>query len=151
MRKPRNESFIKQKIRNFILLRPLVPYKTVSGHLLTKDSARVLICCIYDLDDSHYFGSVINTPAVDSYLNKKMNHAEIFSALTYLEKIGFIENFEGDMENYLFTVTHEGMHFFELRTKNWFYLFFNSVFLPLIISVITALATLLINGVQLSP
>ena len=146
MRKPRNESQLKQNIRNFFLSRPLIPYRTYSGHLLTKDATRVLISCVYDNDDAHYFGFEIQTQFIDSYLGKTMNHAEVFSALKYLEKIGLIENLSGDKDRYTFTATHEGMHYFELRRKNWIHLICNSVLLPIIISVITAYVTLFING-----
>lgn len=146
MRKPRNESKFKQNIRNFLLTNPLMTYKTISGHLLTHDAAKVLVCCIYDVDDSHYFGYEIRTNFIDSYLGKSMNHAEIFSALRYLEKIGLVENLHGNQDNYTFSATHEGMHFFELRRRNYIYLLSNSILLPIIISILTTIVTLLITA-----
>ena len=102
MRKPRNESKLKQNVRNFLLSNPLIPYRTISGHLLTKDATKVLICCIYDVDDMHFFGCEIQTNFIDDYLLKTMNHSEIFSALKYLEKIGLIENLVGNQDRYTF-------------------------------------------------
>lgn len=146
MRKPRTESKLKQKVRTFFLTNPLFIYKTVNGGILTRDATRVLICCIYDIDDMVYFGHDIQPHFLDAYLEKTMNHIEIFNALKYLEKLGLIENLQGYPDNYLFNVTHEGIHFFELRHKNFLYHIMNSIILPLLISVITTLITLAIAG-----
>lgn len=46
----------------------------------------------------------------------------------------------------LFYVTHEGIHYFELRRKNFRYLFFTSIFLPILVSAVTTIITILIAG-----
>lgn len=147
MRKPRNESKLKQAIRNTLLINPLMIYKTVNGELLTKDATRVLMCCIYDVDDMTYNDYEIQPHFIDAYLGNKMTSVEIYSSLKYLEKLGLIEDLHGDKDNYRFNPTHEGMHFFELRRKNSIYLFVNSILLPIIISIITTLFTMLISAV----
>ncbi|MEE0752130.1 hypothetical protein [Frisingicoccus sp.] len=147
MRKPRTESKLKQKIRTFLLTNPLMIYKTTNGQILTRDATRVLVCCIYDNDDMFYFGHMIQTNFIDAYLGNSMNHIEIFSALQYLESLELIKNLSGTPDKYMFNPTHEGMHFFELRRKNFIYLMVNSVLLPLFIAIVTTLITLALNGV----
>lgn len=147
MRKPRNESKLKRKLRRLFLTNPLIIYKTINGEILTRDATKVLVCCVYDIDDIFYYGYEYKTHFLDSYLEEEMNHVEIFSSLKYLEKLGFIENLRGNKDNYSFLPTHEAIHFFELRRKNFIYLILNSILLPLIISAITTLITLAISGV----
>lgn len=150
MRKPRNECKLKQKIRTFFLTHPLTVYKTVNGDILTNDSVKVLMCCIYDVNDMVYFDNDIRTHFLDAYLENKMTHFEIFNALQYLERIGLIENLEGTKDNYTFRVTHEGINFLELRRKNTFYLLTNSVLVPIIVSVITSVITFLCSEALLT-
>lgn len=144
MRKPRDESRFKQKLRRILLCNPLMIYKTVDGHILTRDATRVLVCCVYDVDDAFYYDYTLYDHHMDCYLSKQMNRVEIFTALQYLQKLGFVENLQGDKNHFTFHATHEGMHFFEIRRKNFVYLLFNSVFLPIVISIATTIVTLLI-------
>lgn len=151
MRKPRTESKLKQNIRNFFLLHPLIPYKTVSGKILTHDAIRVLISCVYDVDDSFYYDRPVLSTDLDSYLSKPyakhpMNHIEIYSALQYLKTAGLIEDMSGTSDNFKFQATHEGIHYFELRRKSFIYIFMNSVILPIIISILTTLIALRFNA-----
>lgn len=146
MRKPRDESKIKQKLRRFLLANPFIIYKTNNGKILTNDAAKVLVCCVYDIDDMFYYGYEYTTHFLDSYLEHQMNHVEIYSALQYLECLELIEGLSGNKDDYSFMPTHEGIHFFQLRRKNIIYLLANSVILPLIIAVATTLITLAING-----
>lgn len=147
MRKPRNEFILKQKLRTFFLTHPLSVYKTTNGEILTRDASKVLMCCIYDVDDMVYNDFDIQTNFLDAYLGKKMTPFEIFNALRYLEKLGLIEELNGDKDNYYFRVTHEGIHFFELRWKSTMYLILNSVLVPIIVSLITTIITLICSEV----
>ena len=146
MRKPRNESRFKQRLRRFLLCNPLMIYKTVDGHILTQDATKVLVCCVYDIDDAFYFDYTLYDHHIDCYLSKQMNRVEIFTALQYLQRLGFVENLRGTKDRFTLHMTHEGMHFFEIRRKNFVYLMLNSIFLPLIISAVTSIITLLIAG-----
>lgn len=84
---------------------------------------------------------------IEITIGNSMNHIEIFSALQYLESLELIKNLSGTPDKYMFNPTHEGMHFFELRRKNFIYLMVNSVLLPLFIAIVTTLITLALNGV----
>lgn len=152
MRRPRDEHKLKRKIRFLFLTNPLMIYKTIDGHILTRDATRILMCCIYDINDAFYFDYQIRCHHLDCYLSKYMNHTELFTALQYLKDLGYVENLHGQKDDFSFNLTYAGMNYFELRNKNFVYLVFNSVFLPVIISIVTTLATLLISGVlQPSP
>lgn len=146
MRKPRNESELKQKVRRVFLTNPLFIYKTANGKILTRDATRVLVCLLRDIDDMTYWGYDIQKNFIDSYLKDTMTNVEIFSSLEYLEELRLIKNLSGTPENYIFNLTHEGMHFFELRRKKFVYLLANSVFLPIITAIATTIITLLISG-----
>ncbi len=146
MRKPKNEPEIKRNLRRFLLTNPLFIYKTTNRKILTRDATRILICCIFDIYDMVYWGYNITTYFIDSYLGDTMTHIEIFSALKYLEELHLIENLSGNPDSYTFTPTHEGMYFFELRHKNFIYLMMNSIFLPVLVAIITTLITLSISG-----
>ena len=144
MRKPRNESKRKIRWRTFWLSHSVVPYKTTSGKILTYDAVRVLISCVYDVDDNFYHGYPVLTNHLDAYLGEgkcghPLNHVEIFSALQYLQDAGLIEQLRGRSDDFSFRATHEGIHYFELRRKNFRYLFFTSILLPIIVSVVTTL------------
>lgn len=147
MRRPRNESRLKIKIRTFILTHPIIPYKTLSGHFLTKDALRIMICCIYDIDDAVYHGYESNTTHLDAYLgeekcSKPMTHIEMYLALQYLEKLGLVHNLYGDKDNFRFNATYECLHYFQLKRKSLVYNFLHSIALPIIISVITTLVVM---------
>lgn len=149
MRKPRNESKSKICLRTFLLSHSIIPYKTSQGKILSYDSVRVLISCVYDVDDSTYRGEPIHTHYLDAYLSgrysfRSLNHAEIFNALEYLRDAGLIKDLHGNQDSYTFYVTHEGIHYFELRRKNFRYLFFTSIFLPILVSAATTIITILI-------
>lgn len=151
MRKPRNESKLKIRLRTFLLSHSLIPYKTSQGKILSYDAVRVLISCVYDVDDSTYNGKPIQTNHLDAYLSgnyslRSLNHTEIFSALEYLQDAGLISDLCGTPDRYTFYVTHEGIHYFEFRRKNFRYLFFTSVFLPILVSAATTIITILIAG-----
>ncbi|QDW74392.1 hypothetical protein FND36_10325 [Lachnospiraceae bacterium KGMB03038] len=151
MRKPRNEPRLIICLRTFLLSHSLIPYKTSQGKILSYDAVRVLISCVYDVDDSTYNGKPIQTHFLDAYLGgnypfRVLNHAEIFSALEYLRDAGLIMDLRGTPDRYTFYVTHEGIHYFELRRKNFVYLFFTSVFLPIIVSAATTIITIFIAG-----
>lgn len=150
MRKPCNESKRKRKIRAFILTHPLMPYRTLSGHFLTTDAMRVLICCIYDNDDAFYHNFTSNVSHLDAYLGegkcrKPMEHTEMYHAVKYLEKIGLIENVQGDEKKFTFRATYECMSYFQLKRKALTHRAFNSILLPVIISIITAMIMCFIN------
>lgn len=117
MRKPRNESKLKQKVRRAFLTNPLFIYKTANGKILTRDATRILVCLLRDIDDMVYWGYDIKKYFIDSYLKDVMTDVEIFSALKYLEELHLIENLSGTPENYIFNPTHEGMHFLNYAGK----------------------------------
>lgn len=151
MRIPRNESVLKRRFRTFVLMHPLIPYKTISGKLLTSDATRVLICCVYDVDYDFYFGYPVSTNHLDAYLGESktkhpMKHIEIYSALEYLRDAGLVEYLHGVPDNFEFRATHEGMHYFELRRKNFVFLLVNSILLPIIISIVTTLIALVLSA-----
>lgn len=146
MRKPKNESQLKQKLRRSFLTNPLLIYKTANGKILTRDATRILVCCVWDINDMVCFGYDIQTNFIDAYLGDIMTKVEIFSALRYLEELHLIENLHGTPESYTFNPTHEGMCFFELRRKNFIYLMINSVFLPIVTAILTTIITLVISG-----
>ena len=144
MRSPRNESKLKIKLRTLILSHSLIPYKTLSGRYLTYDAVRILISCVYDVDDSFFSGVPVKSSGLFSYLcngkyAKPLTHTEIFVAAKFLESNGLIENLIGDKDNFSFDVTYEGMNYFVFRRKNFRFLFLNSVLLPIAVSIITAL------------
>lgn len=145
MRKPHNELKIKSFIRRLLLTNRFTIYKTINGQFLTRDAARILVCCIYDIDDMYFYGHEMRTHFIDAYLGKSMTPREIFSALQYLEQLGLIENLHGTPNDYRFNPTHEGMHFFELRWKNTVYWFVNSIFIPVIASIITTILLIAFN------
>lgn len=151
MRKPRNEPRLIICLRTFLLIHSLIPYKTSQGKILSYDAVRVLISCVYDVDDISYYGKPIHTNYLDAYLGgnypfRVLNHAEIFSALEYLCDAGLIRDLHGTPDRYTFYVTHEGIHYFELRRKNFIYLFFTSVLFPVLVSAATTIITILIAG-----
>ena len=71
-------------------------------------------------------------------------------AVEYLELHGYIANFTED-QGYQFWVTHKGFHRWELSVKRGFGIFMRSVFAPIVVSIVTTLVTLWINGVIGSP
>lgn len=151
MRRPRNESRLKIKIRMFILTHPLLPYKTLSGHFLTKDAMRVMICCIYDIDDAVYHGYESSTHHLDSYLGeeacrKPMSHVEMYLALQYLERLGLVQNLHGTKDNFRFNTTYEYLHYFQLKRKAMVYNLMHSIVLPIIVSVFTTLIVMLFTA-----
>lgn len=146
MRKPRDEFSLKRKLRFLFLTNPFMIYKTFNGQIITRDATKILICCIYDINDMFYFGHEIQTNFIDAYLEKEMSHIEIFSALTYLEKLGLIQDLRGNKDKYFFSPTHEAIHFFEIRRKNFIYLLLSSIVLPIAVSIATTIITLLISG-----
>jgi hypothetical protein len=150
MRKPRDEKPLTRKIRTFLLTHPLLPYRTLSGHFLTKDAMRVLICCIYDLDDSFYFDWISVVSHLDSYLGpgkcpRPLDHIELYHAVKYLENTGLIKNVSGDCDNFTFRITYEAISYFQLKRRAAFYRFLNSIALPVIVSTITAIIVYLLN------
>lgn len=150
MRKPRDEKPLTRKIRTFLLTHPLLPYRTLSGHYLTKDAMRILICCIYDLDDSFYFGRITKVSHLDSYLGpdkclNPLNHIELYHAAKYLENTGLIKNVSGDCDNFTFKITYEAISYFQLKRRAAFYRFLNSIALPVVVSTITAIIVYLLN------
>ena len=68
-----------------------------------------------------------------------MNHIELYTALKYLQEIGYVENLSGNKDDFSFNLTYSAMNYFELRNKNFLFTLFNSIFLPVIVSAITAL------------
>lgn len=151
MRKPRDEKYLKRKLRTFILTHPLIPYRTLSGDYLTKDALRVLICCMYDNDDAFYHSYESDVSHLDSYLGENkclrpMNHIEMYHAVKYLEKIGLLENVQGNENNFKFCSTYECISYFQLKRKAIVYRLFNSILLPIIISIITAIIVCEINA-----
>lgn len=149
MRKPRREKSFKRNFRTFVLTHPLIPYRTLSGHFLTKDALRVLICCMYDNDDALYHGFESNVTHLDAYLGehspRPMNHTEMYHAVLYLERIGLLENVHGTKDDFRFNITYECVSYFQLKRRAFVYRLCNSVLLPVIISVITALVVCGIN------
>ena len=151
MRAPRNESKLKNKIRTFFLIHTPLPYKTLSGNLLSNDAVRILICLIYSLDDMFRDRQDITTYHLDAYLGKDkafppMDHWEMYEALVYMQQIGLVRNLCGTTNSFFFQATYEAMNYFQLRRKQYIYIFLNSVFLPIVISALTALIVLRING-----
>lgn len=150
MRKPRDEKTLTKKFRTFLLTHPLIPYRTLSGHFLTKDAMRVLICCIYDLDDSFYSGRIVKVSHLDSYLGpdkcfRPLNHIDLYHAVKYLENIGLIKNVSGDRDNFTFEITYEAISYFQLKRRAAFYRLLNSIALPVIVSTITAIIVYLLS------
>lgn len=150
MRKPRDEKTLTKKFRTFLLTHPLIPYRTLSGHYLTKDAMRVLICCIYDLDDSFYFGKITKVSHLDSYLGpdkclNPLNHIELYHAVKYLESAGLIKNVFGAFDDFTFEITYETINYFQLKRRAAFYRFLNSIVLPVVVSTITAIIVYLFN------
>jgi len=139
MRRPCDENKLKSKLRFLFLTNPLMIYKTTDGQILTRDAVRILICCIYEINDAFYFEYQIQCNHLDAYLEKYMNHIELYTALKYLQKIGYAENLTGNKDDFSFNLTYSAMNYFELRNKNFLFTLFNSIFLPVIVSAITAL------------
>lgn len=150
MRKPRNESRIFARIRRFFLSHPLLPYKATSGKYLTKDATRVLVSCIYDVDDSFYNGDVITASNLESYLGKgksfsPMSRTDLYYAVFYLQSLGLASHLSGTSENFSFRSTYEAYCFLELRRMHFRYWLANSVLLPILISIVTTLLIISFN------
>ena len=139
MRRPCDENKLKSKLRFLFLTNPLMIYKTTDGQILTRDAVQILICCIYEINDAFYFEYQIQCNHLDAYLEKYMNHIELYTALKYLQEIGYVENLSGNKDDFSFNLTYSAMNYFELRNKNFLFTLFNSIFLPVIVSAITAL------------
>ena len=67
-----------------------------------------------------------------------MNHIELYTALKYLQEIGYVENLSGNKDDFSFNLTYSAMNYFELRNKNFLFTLFNSIFLPITALLIAA-------------
>lgn len=105
MRRPCDENKLKSKLRFLFLTNPLMIYKTTDGQILTRDAVQILICCIYEINDAFYFEYQIQCNHLDAYLEKYMNHIELYTALKYLQEIGYVENLSGNKDDFSFNLT----------------------------------------------
>lgn len=67
----------------------------------------------------------------------------IYSILSYLQGIGFLEK---STISGLYHVTHTGWHHFDVAIRQTIAAVFKSIVLPVVVSVLTTLATLWANG-----
>lgn len=151
MRIPRDENKLLKDFRRALLSHSAIPYKTFSGDFIPHDAVRILITCIYDLDDSFYYGQECRTHHLDAYLasegsKRPMNHTEMYHAAIFLQKVGLVEYVCGSIDDFSFSATYECMHFFQIKRKQFLHRLFNSIFLPIVVSVITALLVVRFSG-----
>lgn len=143
---PHNLNKIFFNVRNFLLTHPIFPYTSFNGKTLTSDATKVLICCIYSLCDINFNDYLIQPNFINAYLENKMSEIEIYNSLVYLQDANLICNLVGNKSDYQFKLTYEALYFFELKRKQMFSKLLVSIVIPLTISVITTLITLMITN-----
>ncbi len=123
--------------------------------LLTKSSRKVLKCCIKDLQDMRRYECELRPHMLYAYLHenasKPMSKVEIDDCVLYLEDVELICDIERDVNGKIssFRLNHKGFYYFALekmlKSHQRITVMCESFLLPVIVSVITTLLTILLT------
>lgn len=125
--------------------------------ILSPAARKILKCCAYDLDDMRKFGCELRPHMIHSYfdekypINKQISEIEIIDTIFYFADVNLATNIDYDLQGNLksFRLTHTGFYYFEiekmLKSQNRIKLLRDSFLLPILVSVITTLLTLLLS------
>ena len=78
----------------------------------------------------------------------KLHYSELDAVCNNLYKNGYIQSFiysGSQNRNVSFYLTHSGLHYFEMKKKNFFYICIKSVWIPIIVTLLTKALTALIK------
>lgn len=124
--------------------------------LLTDVARTILRCCAYNLDDMRKFGKDLRPHMIHSYFDEKFeNHIskiEIADCLLYFEEVGLIRDVEKTSTGsiHAFKLSHTGFYYFELEKalKKQYrkQMLCDSFLLPVIVSLITTILTIIISA-----
>ena len=122
--------------------------------LLTEPARKVLRCCIKDLCDVRKGGDKIRSHMIYTYLaenaTKPLSKHEIDDCLSYIEAVGLLYDVERNIMGKIncFRLNHMGAYYFDLekmlKNRHRRKILCESFLLPVVVSIITALLTLLI-------
>ena len=120
---------------------------------LTEPARKVLRCCVKDLCDVRKSGDKIQSHMIYTYLAenaiKSLSKHEIDDCISYLEDVGLIYDIDRDIigKTNRFRLNHMGAYYFNLekmlKNRHRREILCESFLLPAIVSIITALLTIL--------
>ena len=110
--------------------------------MLDKTSEKILKLAI-----SKYDGNMDNE--IKIYPEEtKLHYSELDAICTNLNNYGYIQSFIYSGSQYCktsFYLTHNGLHYFEMKKKNFFYICIKSIWVPIIVTLLTKALTALIK------
>lgn len=124
--------------------------------ILTNVARKILHCCAYDLNDMRKFDSELYPHMIYSYfvgnVHNPLSKVEIDDCILYLEEIGLLRDVERNSYGKIhsFRLSHKGFYYFDLEKmlekQHIIELLCNSFLLPVVVSIITTILTLLISA-----
>lgn len=113
---------------------------------MTKTEKKLLKCC-----NKHFTtGERITTQLLAGKI--KLTQQEIKLCAEYLYQKGYVTNLDVFIGgNVGFTLTHLGRHYREIQWEKVKHFLFESIFVPIVVSMATTLLTLLVQWLLTSP
>lgn len=90
--------------------------------------------------------TILSTHSFNDKFYKKTSKAETMLICESLEKKGYLTIYQGSDSGYPFVLTYEGKHYSEISRLKIKSFFLESVLVPIVISLITALVTILLTS-----
>ena len=110
--------------------------------MLDKTSEKILKAII-----SKYKG-IADVDIPISSEETKLHYTELNELCSFLHKQGYVNSFYesyNPKEPVKISLTYEGIHYFEIKRKNIFYLCLKSIWIPIIVTLLTKALTFLIK------
>ena len=124
--------------------------------ILTDVARKILHCCAYDLNDMRKFDSELRPDMIYAYfvgnVPNPLSKVEIDDCILYLEETELLRDVERNSHGRIhsFRLSHKGFYYFDLekmlKRQHLVEVLCNSFLLPVIVSIITTILTLLVSA-----